>query len=323
MTTHISLEDLVYGSTDADNLPTMAAKINQNNADVTNAINIHAAAVTDEHGISSGVFVGTTQSQTLTNKTMSGLSNTFSDIQASSIQDKFLRNDADDVSSGKITAMGGFDASNNLIINVSDPISDNDAANKSWTLDQDSTNKVNIMSWATSSFHRDNQKFYLDIPLASFVLSSSSPPLLTKLGDAVTTVLEFDTSVNQYAYFQFRLYPYQGGSLYCSVTAFPDSTSNLALAHHVIVNGASARQAVDYPQINIGGGLDGYYSSGVIAYNRYNTRIRVADPANKLLDVSDYPQEYDIVSMVLSITRPATNAHTGKCMVMNVVVYES
>lgn len=48
--------------------------------------NSHIAATTNEHGLSGGAaFVGTTQSQTLTNKTMSGASNTFTALPAAQV----------------------------------------------------------------------------------------------------------------------------------------------------------------------------------------------------------------------------------------------
>jgi len=48
--------------------------------------NSHIAATTNEHGLSGGsAFAGTTQTQTLTNKTMSGASNTFTSLPAAQV----------------------------------------------------------------------------------------------------------------------------------------------------------------------------------------------------------------------------------------------
>lgn len=54
-------------------------------ADIASDITTHAAASTGVHGVGAGSVVGTSTTQTLTNKTISGSSNTFSNIPQSAV----------------------------------------------------------------------------------------------------------------------------------------------------------------------------------------------------------------------------------------------
>lgn len=298
MPTHLSLQDLVYGSSDADNLPTMASKINQNNADTTNAINTHASNTTEEHGVGSaeGNIVGTSKIQTLTNKTIDGSSNSLSNIDdgslnqittpnkvaAASVEDKFLRNDGDDISTGKITAEG-LDANNNKITSVSDPDSGTDVANMRYV---DSSHSIAMRQWVNDNYDSSNQLFSLEIPLV--VSDEDNGPSSTVVGE-VYPVAEFDPDEEQIVRHLFRLYPYQGGNIRLKIYYSASGASSGIFDIEAVY---SSRKEDESPLSSPDATVSGYVTPGS------NTNLHIETPLE--LSSSDL-ESGDIVGIRIKI----------------------